>query len=74
MNPDPQLWLLQLLVLSANLRSALVLMRIRTQLFASMRIWIYEANPMWIHADPDLDPDPGQTLPSQKILVVSNMS
>ncbi len=38
--------------------------RIRIQLFTSMRMRIQEAKPMRFHANPDLDP--GQTLPSQK--------
>jgi hypothetical protein len=33
--------------------------------FTSRRILIRGAKPMWIHADPD--PDPGQTLLSQKV-------
>ncbi len=43
--------------------SALVLMRILVQLFISMRTRIQGAKSMAIHADPD----PGQTLPSQKL-------
>jgi hypothetical protein len=63
--------------------SALVSVRIRIQiqLFTSMwiQIRIHGAKPMWIQADPD--PDPGQTLLSQKLdfymknnLYVDNMS
>jgi hypothetical protein len=40
--------------------SALVLMRIRIQLFASLKVRILAANPMRTHTDPD----PGQAYPS----------
>jgi hypothetical protein len=47
--------------------SALVSMRIQIQLLTSMRMRIQGAKTMPIHADPD----PGQTLPSQKSWILT---
>jgi hypothetical protein len=47
----------------------LILVRIRIHLFFSVwiRIRIQGAKAIWIHSDPDLSKDPGQTLKSQKV-------
>jgi hypothetical protein len=74
----------KLLVLSANLRKTTfsAMFRIRSgfnadpdRAFTSKRIRIRAAKPLRIHNEPDLDPDPGQTLLSQRntVLFVVNV-